>query len=56
MLFIMEGENLWISMAKLWILLWWFENDLFFLEGHKTMICSRNKQSGCGFGNFEKDM
>ena len=47
MLFIIQGEklckNLWISMAKFWIFLWWAENDYLFLEAHKTMICSRNK-------------
>ena len=31
-------------MAKLWIFLWLIENDFFFLEAYRTMICSRNKQ------------
>ena len=48
MLFIIQGDklckNLQFSMAKLWIFLWWIEMIYLFLEAHKTMICSRNKQ------------
>ena len=37
-------KNSEISMAKLWIFLWYIENYLPFSKAHKTMICCRNKK------------